>query len=263
MAACERGPRRVWYPPQTVNLDIFAPVAAAVMVAAFIQATTGVGFALIVAPILALLEPELLPVCLLVLMIPLNVYVAWRERAALDRPGAGWITAGRFLGTFGGLWLFTALTSGQLSLLIGAATIVAAITTLIAPSFTPGRRAYVAAGVITGVTETATGIGGPPLALVYQHQAAATLRSTLAFCFLVGQLMSLAFLATAGRVSGSQLTAALMLLPTLAIGAGASRLIHTRVGGRKLRAFVLMFAIVSGAFVLGSGLGLSALRHGA
>ena len=93
-----------------MNLLVFTPIAAAVIVAAFIQGTTGVGFALIVAPVLAFLAPDLVPVCLLVLMIPLNVYVAWRERAALDRSGAGWITAGRFLGTFGGLWVLAVLT---------------------------------------------------------------------------------------------------------------------------------------------------------
>jgi len=42
-----------------------------------------------------------------------------------------------------------------------------------------------------------------------------------------------------------------------------SRLVHARVGGRKLRAFVLVFAIVSGALVLGSGWGLFDLRQSA
>ena len=135
-------------------------------------------------------------------------------------------------------------------MLIGAVTIIAAIATLVAPSFTPNRRAFVAAGIITGVTETATGIGGPPLALVYQHEGAARLRSTLAFCFLVGQLMSLAILATAGRVTTSHFRMALMLVPALAIGAGLSRLVHDRVGGRPLRLFVLLFAIVSGTVLL-------------
>ena len=36
----------------------------------------------------------LLPVCVLVLMLRLNVYVVWRERAALGRSGAKRITAG-------------------------------------------------------------------------------------------------------------------------------------------------------------------------
>ena len=229
---------------------VFAAVATVAMVAGFVQGTTGVGFALIVAPILALLAPDLVPASLLMLMLPLNVYVAWREWGALDRSGATWITAGRFLGTFGGLWLLTALRSSLLNSLIGAITILAAIATLVAPSFTPDRRALVAAGVITGVTETATGIGGPPLAMVYQHQGAATLRSTLASCFLVGQLMSLALLATAGRVSASHFETALMLVPPLAVGAIVSRLIHHRVDGHLLRLFVLTFAIISGAVLL-------------
>jgi uncharacterized membrane protein YfcA len=233
-----------------VSLAVFALLAMSVMVASFVQGSAGVGFALIVAPVLAFLAPDLVPVCLLVLMIPLNVYVAWRERAALDRPGAAWITTGRFLGTFGGLWLLTALTSSELNVLIGAATLLAAGATLLAPSFTPGHRTLMSVGVITGITETATGIGGPPLALVYQHQAAARLRATLAFCFLVGQLMSLAILAMAGRVSAAQFGTALLFMPALAIGAALSRLLHDRLGGAPLRLFVPLFAIVSGTLLL-------------
>jgi len=233
-----------------VSIALLAVIAPIVMIAAFVQGTIGVGFALILAPMLAFVAPDLLPVCLLVLMIPLNVYVAWRERAALDLPGAGWITAGRFLGTFGGLWVLAALTASHLGIVIGIATIVLAVVTLIAPAFTPNRRALLGAGVITGVTETATGIGGPPLALVYQHQPAATLRSTIAFCFLAGQLISLAVLAVAGRVAAVQMEAALLLLPALAIGALVSRLAHHRVGGKVLRTCVLMFSIASGAVLV-------------
>ena len=136
----------------------FAFVATGVAVAAFVQGTTGVGFALIVAPILGLLAPEKLPVCLLIVMLPLNVYVAWRERAAFDKSGATWITLGRFAGTFGGLWILTVLTAAYLNVLIGVVTILAAVTTLLLPDFRAGRQSFITAGFITGITETATGI---------------------------------------------------------------------------------------------------------
>ena len=236
-----------------MDLTAFAVVAAGVAVAAFVQGTTGVGFALIVAPIVGLLAPTLLPVCLLVLMLPLNVYVAWRERAALDRSGAGWIMLGRLVGTFGGLWILVVLPASALNLLIGAATILAATATLALPSFRAGRQSFIAAGLVTGVTETATGIGGPPLALVYQHHAAAVLRSTIAFCFLVGELISLATLAVAGHTTATQFVTALLLVPPLALGAILSRHVHRRIDGRVLRAFVLAFAIVSGAVLLFRG----------
>ncbi|MFS2056115.1 sulfite exporter TauE/SafE family protein, partial [Variovorax sp. CT11-76] len=91
------------------------------------------------------------------------------------------------------------LSAGQLSLFVGASTVAAALVTLLMPAFSPGRGAFVGAGLVTGITETATGIGGPPLALVYQHQPAPTMRSTIALCFLLGELVSLAVLLATGR----------------------------------------------------------------
>jgi uncharacterized membrane protein YfcA len=225
-------------------------VSLAVLFAAFVQGATGVGFALIAAPVIGIVRPDLLPVCVLVLMLPLNFYVMWRERGAIDRGGAGWITGGRVLGTAGGLWVLAALSAGQLSLFVGASTIAAALVTLMMPAFSPGRSAFVAAGLVTGITETATGIGGPPLALVYQHQRAPTMRSTIALCFLVGELVSLATLMATGRIDGSQLRAAALLLPALAVGAALSRVVHRHVNGRVLRVFVQVFAIVSGVALL-------------
>ena len=233
-----------------MTLATLAILAAATIVAAFVQGSTGVGFALVLAPVLAFVAPDLLPVCLLALMIPLNVYVAWRERAAIDRQGVGWITLGRFLGTFGGLWLLAAFAADRLQMLIGAMTVIAAAATLLMRAFRPGRRSFVAVGVATGISETATGIGGPPLALAYQHRSAPTLRSTLALCFLLGQVMSLLVLAVAGRVTGTQLLAATMLVPALLIGGAASHAIHGRISGRALRTFVLVFALASGALLL-------------
>jgi uncharacterized membrane protein YfcA len=233
-----------------VSATLVAAISLTVAAAAFVQGTIGMGFALIVAPMLGLLMPELVPVCLLVLMVPLNVYVTWRERSALDRSGAGWVTVGRFVGTFAGVWVLAVLSAHYLGVLIGVATVLAAIATLFTPSFTPGPKACLAAGLVTGITETATGIGGPPLALVYQHQAAPTLRSTIGFCFLVGELMSLAFLAAAGRASASQFIDAALFLPALAIGAVLSQLLHRSVRSQLLRKFVLVFAIVSGAVLV-------------
>jgi uncharacterized membrane protein YfcA len=224
--------------------------ALVVAFAAFVQGSTGLGFALVVAPVVGIFEPALLPVLLLVLMIPLNVYVAWRERESVDRRGASWITLGRLAGTLGGLWVLTAVPVSKLSLLIGISTVVAALAALVAPTFRPGRLAFVAAGAFTGITETSTGIGGPPLALVYQHRPAPVLRSTVALCFVLGEAVSLAVLAVNGRVHASQLHAALLLAPALGLGALTSRWVHRRVDGPAMRFVVLTFALVSGAVLL-------------
>lgn len=236
-----------------MTVTAIAVVALTVLVAAFVQGATGLGFALIAAPVVGMVRPDLLPVLLLVLMIPLNVYIAWRERHRLDRRGASWITVGRLVGTLGGLWVLIAVPLGRLSLVIGVSTVLAALVALIAPAFRPSRGAFLVAGAVTGVTETSTGIGGPPLALVYQHEPAAVLRSTVAVCFLVGEVLSLGLLVGTGKAGAAQFTTALLLLPALALGALLSRWVHHRLQGRLMRVLVLVFALVSGAVVMVHG----------
>jgi hypothetical protein len=221
-------------------------MALAVAVAALIQGAIGVGFALVVAPLAAVLRPDLLPGSILILMLPLNVYVAWRERHHFDWPSMGWITAGRFAGTFAGLWILVAVTTSTLNLFVGLTTVLAAVITKLAPKFSPTRTAYVGAGLITGVTETATGIGGPPLALVYQHHPAPTLRATIAMCFLLGQLFSVAVLALKDRLGWTQLgDAAVLFLPLLA-GLLGSGWVLRKLDPDRLRNALLVFAVVSG-----------------
>ncbi|GAA3542877.1 sulfite exporter TauE/SafE family protein [Zobellella aerophila] len=233
-----------------MNPDTFIWVALAVAGGAFIQGTTGMGFALVVAPVLGLLAPSLLPISLLLLMLPLNALVAWRERHAIDLLGTKWISLGRVLGTFGGLWVLVVLPLNQLNILIGVSTIAASLVSWLAPAFSPGRKAFVSTGIITGITETATGIGGPPLALVYQHMPVATLRASVALCFLIGELVSLLVLAASGHLHGELLLPVGWMLPALAAGLILSQLVHKTVNARFLRQFVLVFALGSGILVL-------------
>jgi uncharacterized protein len=217
--------------------------------AAFIQGVTGLGFALMVAPIIGLIDAGLLPALPLLLMLPLNLFVAWREWRAVDLTGASVIMVGRLAGTGGGIWLLSAISATSLGLVVGISTIMAAAASLLVPSFEPSRRALLAAGAITGVTETATGIGGPPLALVYQHKSPDVLRSTIAICFLLGELISLAVLLSLGRVQEQHIRAAGHLLPALILGMLLSSALHQRMRGSMVRTLVLAFAMVSGIII--------------
>jgi uncharacterized membrane protein YfcA len=233
-----------------VTLATLMILAVTVAVAAFVQGSSGLGFALIVAPVAGIIDPHLVPVFVLASMIPLNLYVAWRERASLDLRGAGWITAARLAATPAGLAVLWLIPERSLGVFVGVATVLAAVVSLAAPAFTPGRAAYVGAGAVTGLTETATGVGGPPLALVYQHRPPAELRSTVAACFLVGEVASLALLFGTGEAQATELGQAVVLLPAIAVGAWLSRLVHHRLDARRTRLFVLVFALVSGLVLM-------------
>ncbi|MFC7014634.1 sulfite exporter TauE/SafE family protein [Streptomyces viridiviolaceus] len=229
---------------------MLAVLAVTVAVAAFVQGSSGLGFALIVAPVAGILDPRLVPVFVLASMIPLNLYVAWRERSSLDLRGAGWISGARLAATPAGLALLWLIPERSLGVFVGLATVLAAVVSLAAPAFTPGRAAYVGAGAVTGLTETATGVGGPPLALVYQHRPPAELRSTVAACFLIGEVASLALLFAAGKAQAAELGQAALLLPAIAAGAWLSRLVHQRLDAGRMRLFVLVFALASGLVLI-------------
>lgn len=227
-----------------------ALLSVAVALAAFLQGSIGVGFALLMSPLLSLLEPALLPVGVLVLMLPLNCYVAWRERQRIDFRGASWITAGRVVGTAGGVWVLAALSASALNIFVGLAILAAVLVTLAMPRFDPGRTSFVAAGLVTGVTETATGVGGPPLALVYQHQLPSVMRPTIAACFLVGELVSLLVLVVSGSTSALHLLSSLQLMPALLVGMLASRFMHHRINAGVMRGFVLAFSSAAAVLLL-------------
>jgi uncharacterized protein len=225
-------------------------MAFAVAIAALIQGAIGVGFALIVAPLAAVIRPDLLPGSILILMLPLNAFVAWRERQHIEMGSLSWITAGRFAGTFAGVWVLLTVTTATLNLVIGVVTILAAAITKLAPHFAPTRTAYVGAGLITGVTETATGIGGPPLAIVYQHHPAPALRANIALCFLLGEIFSIVVLIAKGRLGLTQLQDAAILGMPLLLGLLGSGAVLRKISAGSLRNALLIFAVVSGVVLI-------------
>lgn len=233
-----------------MSTSAFLLIGLAVFVSAFAQGASGMGFAMLAAPIISLFDAALVPVMLLALMIPLNAYIGWRERTAIDWRGVRLIGVGRFAGTFAGLWILLLVNLHQLTLLIGWSTLIAAAVALLAPSFEMNRGGLLAVGLVTGITETATGVGGPPLALAYQHKSGPTLRATVASCFLVGEVISLVVLALGRQVSLETLVFSAQMLPFLALGSVASRFVHHRLDGPLLRYTVLGFAVVSAIVVI-------------
>jgi hypothetical protein len=89
------------------------------------------------------------------------------------------------------------------------------------------------------VSGTATSIGGPPVAMLYQHASGATLRSTMGLYFLVGNVLSGSALALAGEIGGREVLRALALLPFLLVGFLLSGPLRGRVDGGALRVAVL------------------------
>lgn len=225
-------------------LDL-ALVTAVVAAGACVQTAVGFGLGLLAAPVLALVDVDLVPGPLLFVMVPLTVLVARRERGALDFRGIRWAIAGRVPGTVAGSLAVAALPKGPLAVLFGSLVLVAVALSVAGWHLQPTTRTLLTAGAASGFMGTATSIGGPPMALVYQRASGPELRSTLAAYFVVGAAFSLATLAAVGEFGWHELRLGLLLLPGMLLGYLASGAAARVLDRGYTRTAVLTMATVS------------------
>ena len=241
-----------------MDLTISALVVAvlATAVGATIQGSLGFGMNLVTVPALALVLPEALPVTVIMLGVPISISMLRYERAALDRAGVGWILIGRVPGTAFGAWVVAAVSTSVLQGLVGVVVLLLVVASAVAPPLPVRRDTQVVAGVVSGVTGTAAGIGGPPLALLYQHGTGAAMRSTLAASFMFGTVLSIGALALARQVGASQLLLGAALAPLVVAGTVAGRRFHDLLDRGWLRPAVLTFAALAALTVLVDAVGV-------
>jgi uncharacterized protein len=235
--------------PSGVSVLGFSVLCAGVLVGALLQVSIGFGLGMIAAPVLAIVDPSLVPTVNLVLACCVTSAVLVQDGAALDVRGAGWALAGRVPGVVAGTLLVTLLPRRLLSLLVVAAVLVGVAVTMYGFRPRASRPAVVVAGAVSGLMGTATSIGGAPMAMVWARFAGPRLRSTMGAFFLVGSAMSLAALALAGTVRVADLWYALLLVPAATLGFLLARPVGRRLDVRRTR-LAAMAMSVTGAAVL-------------
>jgi uncharacterized membrane protein YfcA len=227
----------------------FSLLCAAVLLGSLLQVSIGFGIGLIAAPVIALVDPSLVPSVNLVLACGVTTAVLIQDGAALDLRGAGWALAGRVPGVIAGAMLVALLSTRSLAVLVSLMVIVGVVATVSGFHPRPTTGAVVVAGAMSGLMGTATSIGGPPMAMVWAQFAGARLRSTMGAFFLVGSAMSLGALAIAGSVQLTDLWYALFLAPAAALGMALARPVGRRLDVRRTRVAAMALAL-TGATVL-------------
>lgn len=233
-----------------LSVELFAACLAVVFLGAVVQGTIGIGLGMIAAPLLALVDRELVPVGILVSVIPLTIAMTLRERGGIDRRGVGLALVGRVPGVAVGAWAVAVADDALLALLVAGTVLAAVAVSMSTLRFRTTPTSVVAAGVASGFMGTSTGVGGPPMALTYQHADPAVMRSTLAAYFTVGSLISLAGLAMSNAVSVRQWQLGAALIPASIVGFAVSQVFAARLRGDRVRPFVLALCAASAIALL-------------
>ena len=219
---------------------------AAVACGAGVQGAVGFGMALLAAPLLVLIRPELVPGPLLINGLALTLLVARRERDSIDLAGVKWALVGRVPGVALGALALAVVPANRLMLLDGLVVLAGVALGASRARLSPTRPILLGAGLLSGVFGTIASIGGPPLALVYQNEPGPKLRGTLAGYFIVGALMSLVALIGVGRYGASELAWTLLLLPGTVLGFAVSNRLTGWVDAGRTRRAVLGITTAAG-----------------
>ena len=230
-------------------------VVAFVVVAATsaVHGAVGFGMNLLAVPVLAILDPTLVPGPAIAAGLVLCVLMAAREPMAVDRQ-LGWAVVGLVPGTLLALPLLALVPAESLTAPIGVLVLLAVAVSATRVDVSPTPRALTVAGVASGFLETAGSIAGPPIALVYSRSAGSRLRSSLSVFFIVAALISLAALAAAGHFGAHEVRLSALLVPGVVVGFLASGPIRPLVDRGHTRTAVLALSALAGAGAIVEGL---------
>ncbi|MFV1991653.1 MAG: TSUP family transporter [Acidimicrobiales bacterium] len=222
----------------------------AVVFGAIIQGSLGFGMNLMVAPLLGLLYPELLPSGAILLALATAALVLARNLRHLQPTALGWAVLGRIPGSVVGAFLVLVASQAQLGILSGLSVLVAVAILSLGRRLTPTRRTLTTAGAISGVMGTATAIGGPPMALVLMEQNPVNLRATMSGFLVFGTLLSTLLLSLVGKLTLNQAQQIATLIPALVLGTALSGVVAPRLDPAWTRKAVLGVSTLSALALL-------------
>jgi uncharacterized membrane protein YfcA len=171
---------------------------------------------------------------------------SYRLRADINVRELGISLAGLVAGTVAAALILMHISSQQLPRLFGILVLAAVAITATGYRVPITDRGLITASTIAGMMGTIAGVHGPPIALLYQHETPARIRSALLPFFVFANLISLVALAAIGLFGWRELRASAILLPGLAVGYLAAPWLIRLMSARVIRACVLAISALSG-----------------
>lgn len=237
-------------PDMPISVPVLCLAVVVSAIAAAVQGAVGFGYAIVAVPLLSLVDPHLAPVPQILTALPLTLMTAWRERGHIDGRGAAWILVGRAPGFIVGAVLIAMASRRVLDAVVGFAVLagVACLSTRV--RLPRSRLIDLSVGTVSGISGYVSGIGGPPLALLYRDARGPTVRATLGVLFAVGVVATVLTRVAVGQVTSLDVRLSGVLVAPVIVGAWGSRFLHRWVEGRPMRIAVLALSAVAGCCLL-------------
>jgi uncharacterized protein len=214
------------------------------------QASAGIGLALFVVPVLALIDQSFIPGPMLLAGVLLALLTAYRERTSIDVPALRNSLIGLAIGTIVGASTLKFASGANPGKTFGVLVLLAVLLSVSGYKFDATRRSLIFAGGAAGVMGAMVGIHGPPISLVFQNTEPRVARAMLGAFFSIAYLGAVAALAAFGLFGIPHLVRSAILLPGVAIGFAVAPLLARYIDGKRLRLIILGIAASSGFTLL-------------
>lgn len=217
-----------------------------IFLGSFVQSAIGFGLAIVSAPLLFMLSPLYVPapICLVALFI--SLLNAYKHKSNVSLGGLKSAVIGRVPGSIAGGALLMYVSVSSLSLWLGVFVLAAVIISLLPFRIEPTPLRMGVAGFFSGFMGTSSSIGGPPLALLLQHQEANALRGNLSAFFVFSSIISLLVQIPIGFLTWQHAEMTLPLLPAGWLGYAVAGRCIQHLPKKWIRYGALLLCAVSG-----------------
>ncbi|MGI9455435.1 MAG: TSUP family transporter [Aeoliella sp.] len=217
---------------------------------ALVQGSVGFGLAVIAAPVLLVVNPEFVPGSMLIAALVLCGLLAVREKHSIIRKEVVVSSVSRLVTTVPTALLISHVDTQTFSIVFALVVIVAVGISFSGYHLPLTMTNLTIASAVSGITNTISAIGGPPMAMVYQDQRGDHIRATLSVIFAIGTLFSITCLAWVDEFHWRDVALGLALLPGILAGFALSRYTTPWLDKRGTRPAVLGIAALSAVVIL-------------
>lgn len=232
------------------SLTLMLAANLCVFLGAAVQGSTGIGFALVAAPLLLLLDTSLAPVPIILSTFVLSSLMSIKDRKHIHFAGIRYALIGYIPGAIGAGAIVHVLSAEILELVFAATLLLAATITAAGFTVRPKPTTNLAAGGASGLMGTISSIGGPPMGLLYQHEAGGTVRGTLGGMAVVGSFISICVHATIGGVGSRELSSFAVMSPGVIVGFLTSSYLSKILDRGYLRPSIVALSLLAAVYIV-------------
>tara|TARA_B100000925_G_scaffold241719_1_gene191038 strand:+ start:274 stop:1023 length:750 start_codon:yes stop_codon:yes gene_type:complete len=228
-----------------------------VYIASSAQSLFGMGWGMIAAPFLALLDPSLIPATIVFLGFFAALFPGIRYFKDIHWETFRPSISGRIFGSILAGWIAAyVVASGKIEIIVGIVLLISIlISALTVKRIAQNSYNHFFAGTASGILGTIVGVGGAPMGIIYQNENPSIVRANNNLFFTIGSLVSFIVLISAGVIEDYHIIYGFLMLPPLFFASYTSKFLLT-YASKILKTYILSICSFSSLLLIARGLGL-------